>query len=163
MAPRHQPLIPPVTSEYGQCFTDSDSSGNGLADCDDPDCATDLGTTTGDDVVSGQLLGFAGHYTQGSCGGNGPEHIYTWTAPSTGTFVFNTGGEDDTDFDIVLYLRGSCIANEIGCAADGRPSLEVEVTEGHTYYLIVDSDASVWSNPFSGRDGIYTVHIHPGD
>ena len=159
------PLIPPLTSEYGWCFTGSDFSGNGMADCDDPDCATDLGGATGDDVVNGQLLGFAGHYTQGTCGGTGPEHVYAWTAPSSGTFVFDTGGEDDTASDVVLYLRASCIADELGCATDGgtddRPRLEVDVTEGQTYFLIVDSE------PLSGSvlsgNGVYTVHINPAD
>ena len=160
------PLFPPVTTEYGQCFTNTDSSGNGLVDCEDPDCATDLGEATGEDVTSGQLLGFSGHYATGTCGGAGPENVYAWTAPMSGTFTFEAGGQSNTDSDVILYLRDSCIAGELACATgggtDNRPSLEADVTAGETYYLFVDSEPSGSSIYISfPEDGIYTVHIHP--
>ncbi len=159
------PLVAPVTSEYGQCFSDTDVSGNGLVDCEDPDCATDLGEATGNDVTSGQLIGFAGHYANGSCGGTGPENVYTWTAPMSGAFTFEAGDQWSTDPDIILYLRESCTADELACTTDGgpddRPSLQVQATAGETYYLFVDSEPSGTPGTSFPDDGIYTVHIHP--
>ncbi|TVQ96247.1 MAG: hypothetical protein EA398_16295 [Deltaproteobacteria bacterium] len=134
------PFVPPVTSEYGLCYTGFDNSGNGLADCEDPSCAADLGDTLGEDLVSGQLIGLEGNYTQGSCSsGNadGPERVFGWTAPSDGTYRFAV---ESPSRGIHLYVRDeSCLGTELGCFDGADPSLELELTEGQRVYVFVDT------------------------
>lgn len=156
--PRLSPDIPPITSEYGRCFDTIDNSGNGLVDCEDPDCAEDIGSVTGDYAIAGQLKGFGTHYTQASCGGQGAELLYQWTAPTTDTYVFSTTA--DTGDLVLLYMRDACAGSELSCATDGgtndRPRMEVDVEAGETYTLVVDTD----NTSSSGYDQ-FTIHINP--
>ena len=75
----------------------------------------------------------------GSCGGDGPDALYRFTAPSDGTYTFtlNSG-----EFDGVLYLVGPSCAplEEIDCAlADVELSLAMSANE--VVYVLVDSTA----------------------
>ena len=85
----------------------------------------------------------------GSCGGaEAPEVYFSWTAPTTDTYVFDTIG---SDLDTILYLReGACHGPELACnhRAFGNERLDTPipyqsalrrtVEEGETLVIVVD-------------------------
>ncbi len=155
--PTIMPTIEPPSTEAGLCFTGQDNSGNGLTDCEDPDCATDLGEQTGDNLAAGNVWGFAGNYTRGTCGPPGPELIYRWTAPTSETYVIDTEGAF-AFADLVLYVRqDSCSGFELGCDEGGSThfaTVEFEATEGEQYFIFIQDN-----HP----DGDYQINIAPKD
>ncbi|HJX63558.1 MAG TPA: hypothetical protein VJ860_06360 [Polyangia bacterium] len=141
--------ILPVASEDGQCYDGVDNDGDGKTDLDDPDCAQDLGTTTGAAVATVSFTGVFGNYLQESCNGTtggygGPEAVLTWTAPSGGTYQFDTTG---SSFDTVLaaYKGNPQTAAELACNDDGAgltggaSAIKVQVTTGDKLTIVVDS------------------------
>lgn len=130
-----------------------------------PGCVDfNLGSSVGTGVVAVRsILGAGNDYASASCGmnGRGPDHAYTWTAPSTGTYRFDTFGATTT-FDTILILRdrtlSTCGGEELQtCTVDGvypsacceddttggtsstQSALTASVTAGVTYLLIVDA------------------------
>jgi hypothetical protein len=83
------------------CADGADDDGDGRADCADPDCAseascacvvTDAGSALGRAIATGTMAGRA-DTARGSCGGASLlDAAVTWTAPSAGTFSFDTAG-----------------------------------------------------------------------
>ena len=141
--------ILPVASEDGQCYDGVDNDGDGKTDLDDSDCAQDLGTTTGPSVATVSFTGVFGNYLKESCNGTtggygGPEAVLTWTAPSGGTFQFDTSG---STFDTVLaaYKGNPLTAAELACNDDGTgltggaSAIKVQVISGDKLTLVVDS------------------------
>jgi alpha-tubulin suppressor-like RCC1 family protein len=139
-------LVPDTMYEQGQCRDGIDNNGNGAIDCADAGCATDLGNTSLIDIA-GSFDSSEGNFFQGSCGTtNGREHVYSWTAPTSGSFVFSTEGSAMIN---TLYVLSTCDASvigaELGCdsfSGEGsRARLTLEVTAGQRYAVIVDSSA----------------------
>jgi hypothetical protein len=141
--------ILPVASEDGQCYDGVDNDGDGKTDLDDSDCAQDLGSATGNNVATGSFTGVFGNYLQESCNGTtggygGPEAVLTWTAPSGGTYQFDTTG---SSFDTVLaaYKGNPLTAAELACNDDGAgltggaSAIKVQVITGDKLTLVVDS------------------------
>ena len=141
--------ILPVASEDGQCYDGVDNDGDGKTDLDDSDCAQDLGTTTGSAVATVSFTGVFGNYLHESCNGTtggygGPEAVLTWTAPSGGTYQFDTTG---SSFDTVLaaYKGNPLTAAELACNDDGAgltggaSAIKVQVITGDKLTLVVDS------------------------
>jgi alpha-tubulin suppressor-like RCC1 family protein len=141
--------ILPVASEDGQCYDGVDNDGDGKTDLDDSDCAQDLGTTTGPAVATVSFTGVFGNYLQESCNGTtggygGPEAVLTWTAPSDGTYQFDTSG---STFDTVLaaYKGNPLTSAELACNDDGptllngASAIQVKVVTGDKLTLVVDS------------------------
>jgi hypothetical protein len=102
-------------------------------------------------IVFSSWLGF-GNYLQESCNGTtggcgGPEAVLTWTAPSGGTFQFDTTG---SSFDTVLaaYKGNPLTAAELACNDDGTgltggaSAIKVQVITGDKLTLVVDSKAA---------------------
>jgi len=87
-------------------------------------------------VVSGPSL------WEGSCGGLGPEAVFSWTAPQDGYYIFDT---KSSSVDTVLYLKtGGCYGLEVGCDDDIAPgTLSSEIrrflSAGETVTIFVDS------------------------
>jgi hypothetical protein len=140
--------ILPVASEDGQCYDGVDNDGDGKTDLDDSDCAQDLGSATGNSVATVSFTGVFGNYLRESCGGyGGPEAVLTWTAPSDGTFQFDTSG---STFDTVLaaYKGNPLTSAELACNDDGATlsngasSIQVKVITGDKLTLLVDSKAA---------------------
>jgi len=111
-----------------------------------PEGGTFPGTTAG----TGSLAG--------TCGGGGasaPEKVYSWTPSQSGVAVIATCG---STLDTVLYLRRTtCTGTQVdcvdqGCASGTGSRLEVVVTGGTTYYIVVDG--------YSGS-GPYTLTVTP--
>ena len=145
--------ILPVASEDGQCYDGVDNDGDGKTDLDDPDCAQDLGMTTGPAVATGSFTGVFGNYLRESCNGTaggygGPEAVLTWTAPSDGTYQLDTSG---STFDTVLAAyKGNPLTGctEAACNDDdtgltgGASAIQVQAIAGDKFTFVVDSKAA---------------------
>jgi alpha-tubulin suppressor-like RCC1 family protein len=161
-AANRTPFVPvvgilPVASEAGQCYDGVDNDGNGKTDLDDPACAQNLGSAVGNAVATVPFTGIFGNYLEESCnvvnpnGGTGtyggPEAVLTWSAPSGGTFQFDTTG---SSFDTVLaaYKGNPLTAAELACNDDGTgltggaSAIKVQVITGDKLTLVVDSKAA---------------------
>jgi hypothetical protein len=95
---------------------------------------------------------------QGSCGGgSAPELAYTFTAPSDGTYAFDTGG---SGIDTVLYvLDGTCAGDELRCDDDGLAGSNASLTSlplvaGQTVTVVVDG--------FGVMGGLVTLTVREG-
>jgi hypothetical protein len=141
--------ILPVASEDGQCYDGVDNDGDGKADLDDSDCAQDLGSAVGPSIATVSFRGVFGNYLKESCyAASGPEAVLTWTAPSGGTYQFDTSG---STFDTVLvaYKGNPMTSAELACNDDATlPSdasgsvasaIKVQVVTGDKLTLVVDS------------------------
>jgi alpha-tubulin suppressor-like RCC1 family protein len=159
-AAKRTPFVPvvgilPVASEDGQCFDGVDNDGDGKTDLDDPDCAQDLGSATGNSVATAPIAGVFGNYLQESCNVatgstgkyGGPEAVLVWTAPSGGTYQFDTTG---SSFDTVLAaFKGSpTTTGELDCnddgttLANGASLIQVKVITGDKLTLVIDTKAA---------------------
>lgn len=108
-----------------------------------PPCpAADLGSTV-PQTVTGTTAGLVDVLTP-SCGGaTSPETTYSFTAPETGTYIFDTFG---SSFDTVLHLHdGTCAGPTLACNTDsGGPQsrVNVDLTAGQTVIIVVDGNFS---------------------
>ncbi len=119
------------------------SSDGGSEDTSGIDCALlvdavlDLGETE-------VLLGEADSSLAGSCGGDGPELIFEFTAPASGSYEFEL---TQTEFKPVLYVLQACVPiDELDCVA-GPGDLTLDLTLDQTVYVVVDSDLGVGVGP----------------
>jgi hypothetical protein len=89
-------------------------------------------------------------------GGGNPGVSFQWTAPSDGTFVFDTCG---SRYDTTLGIRGSdCEGDTLECNDDWyglKSRVQVNADEGDTFVVVVSG--------FSGDVGAYTLSIGQGD
>jgi hypothetical protein len=144
--------ILPVASEAGQCSDGLDNDGNGKTDLDDPACAQDLGSAVGSSVASAPFGAVFGNYLKEGCNPNaygGSEAVLTWTAPSGGTYQFDTAG---SGFDTVLavFKGNPAFGSELSCnddkigVTDGSSAVQMKVTTGDKLTLVVDSKSDPW-------------------
>jgi alpha-tubulin suppressor-like RCC1 family protein len=162
--PRYAPTpvatIAPIDDELNLCRDGLDNDGQDGADCADPDCASDLGSSVGQSVTTGFFSGAEGNHFVGSCGTdtNGRERAFTWTAPSTAEYTLTTEG---SGLSTVLYVLDTChesaagaeIACDVATAADGRSSLTLSATAGETYVIVIDT-------PSNAGLGTYVLSIN---
>jgi hypothetical protein len=116
-----------------------------------------LGSALGLAVAQGNTCGRPNEVTP-TCAPNStaPEHAYTWTAPSSGTFTFTTAG---SALDSILQVSKLGTGIELGCnddaATDTYQSLvEVNLTVGQPVLIVVDGHRS--------RCGSFRLNIHGG-
>ncbi|AUX21465.1 uncharacterized protein SOCEGT47_019490 [Sorangium cellulosum] len=112
----------------------------------------DLGATV-PQVVTGSTEGRA-DLLRPSCGaGSGGEVTYRFTAPSDGTFVFDTAG---SALETVLSVRtGGCGGPEIACSSGGTGSRAiVPLVAGQAVLVSVDSN---------GAEGAYVLEVRSFD
>ena len=146
-------------TERGRCGDGRDNDGNGTQDCGDPACATEpaccptgnLMSSLGMSVASGTLTGASGNL--GGCSAAGPEMTYSWVAPHTGGFIFDTEG---SPIDTVISLReATCGGDNLGCDDDGgtgnTSKVVIDLTGGDTLVVVVDS---------YGMGGAFSLNIH---
>jgi hypothetical protein len=138
-------------SRERDCADGVDDDGDGAIDCDDPDCSgdlacltcpgEDLGSAVGNHVWTGTAS--TGGILTGSCGGDGYEATFGWTAPAAGWYSFDTAGVYE---DTVLYLLdGDCDGAELACNDDvvgTRSGLGIELTDGQEVTVVVDAAAA---------------------
>ncbi len=83
------------------------------------------------------LSGYAAD-TTGSCGGNGPERVYTLTLPARAAVTIEARGADP-----LLYLRRGCEGPQVACIDDisesNRNSRIESTLEAGTYSVFVDA------------------------
>ncbi|MEC7984828.1 MAG: MopE-related protein [Myxococcota bacterium] len=161
-----------LSCQETNCNDGIDDDNDGLADCYDTDChgdficesfceTTDLGTSTGAGVASGQNAGLGDYYQptcSASANGGGEEAIFAWEAPASGTYSFSAV---DSDYDTVLYLLEDCIGSELVCNDDEdfssaiyTSAFEVELLEGDEVTIVIDAyDSSAFGN--------YSLDIYP--
>lgn len=76
-----------------------------------------------------------------SCSGDpgAPDVQFSWTAPSAGTFVFDTGG---SDYDTVLEVLTACGGTSLDCnddrSADSQSRTQVTLTSGQRVVIVLD-------------------------
>ena len=101
----------------------------------------------------------------GGCGNTAasPERVFQWTPARSGTATIQTCGASGTNFDSVLYLRGStCTGSQISCnddtngcaastGANQASRLQPVVTAGTTYFIVVDG--------YQGASGNFSLTI----
>ena len=119
---------------------------------------TDLGFTTGG--VAQGLRPLTTARAAGSCGGQGEEIAFLFSAPSTGTYAFDTAG---STYDTVLYARAAaCDGAELGCNDDPPAGGQVArlllpLVQGQTIVLFLDAVNTWAQDPAS--IGIYVLNI----
>lgn len=106
-------------------------------------------------IASGTTLG-AGADLTGSCGGSeAPDRAFTWTAPSSGVWTFDTNG---SDYDTLLYAVMSCGGAELACDDDDGDGLQSQITltltAGQTIVLVVDG--------YSDHAGDFVLNVTGG-
>ncbi|MEX1368806.1 MAG: hypothetical protein AB1Z98_37105 [Nannocystaceae bacterium] len=103
---------------------------------------------------------------QGTCGGgSAPEIAYTFTAPRSGTYTFDTGG---SAIDTVLYLlEGVCEGPQLSCDDDGLAGSNASLTSvtlraGQTITVVVDA-FGIGGGPVrvTAREGGVTCPVAP--
>ncbi len=134
------------------CGDGLDDDGDGDIDCEDAECEGAEGCwSCSADMDLTSEIGEVATFTptedrmEGSCGGgDGGESIVTWTAPTAGTWVFDTM---NWYRDTVLYLReGVCTGAELACndspSGTARSVVTAELTQGQQLAIVVDTDGA---------------------
>jgi hypothetical protein len=126
----------------------------------------DLGVALGNPVVTGSTGGLSNDY-QPTCVSNSvaADASYTWTAPSSGTFVFDTMG---SGFDTVLQIRRYNDSAPLGCNDDSSGTLQstvsVPLSAGQTVLVIIDgygSATGTYRLNIAGGGGSACVNLSP--
>lgn len=89
-------------------------------------------------TVTGNTTGAPDHLVPSCTGQLGPEHYYSFTAPTTGSYVFTTA---NSLYDTVLTVLNAASCGELGCNDDfGAMTSRVTATlaAGQTVYVVVD-------------------------
>ncbi|QDE65565.1 tryptophan synthase alpha chain [Myxococcus xanthus] len=156
-------------SEAGSCFDGMDNDGDRWVDCADTDCHDAPGCggrgCAHHDLGSAMPVTFHGETAdsgdgfQGTCGALlQQDRAHLWTAPRTGTYVFDTA---PGEWGNALYVLTGCRGTELGCASNpnggtGRsPAMKVTLAQGQTVLVVVDGMA----NPDQDTPIRYTLHI----
>ncbi len=113
----------------------------------------------GDNAVAENVAG------RGTCGGGGPQSVFSFTPNATDVWRFSTSSADE-DADTLLVVRRECAATqpefELACNDDNATpgeqvsSVEVSLTAGVAVFIVVDG----YFNPslgFDGFDGAFTL------
>ncbi|MCB9592776.1 MAG: lamin tail domain-containing protein [Sandaracinaceae bacterium] len=117
----------------------------------------DIGMAVGSPVSTGSTVG-AGNDSMASCGSSSAsgDIALSWTAPSTGTFLFDTVG---SDYDTTLHIHAGfdCAGTELDCDDDGHPVtgdslISLDLTAGQMITIVVDGYDV-------GEEGNYVLNI----
>lgn len=117
---------------------------------------SDLGVGLGSPVTTNNTTGRSNDY-QPSCVSNSaaPDASYTWTAPSSGSYVFSTSG---SSFDTVLEIRQYNTGISLGCNDDSNGTLQstvgVSLSGGQTVMIVVDG--------YGANNGSFQLNISGG-
>ncbi len=137
------------SDEFGQFSLDLREGPCGAMPCD-ADRAINLG-----DTLVGQLAGESEQ--DGTCGGDGPEVIYSFSTARAGAVCVSTA---ESAIDTVLYIRRQDCGwgPQVDCDDDGGPgnrseiSFEPEVNQ--PYFIFVDA--------FNAAGGAISISVQPG-
>lgn len=154
-------------SEAGACFDGRDTDADGWVDCADTDCQgapgcegsgcanEDLGsalpvTVHGETVDSGDDF-------QSACGMQfQQDRALLWTAPKSGTFVFDTAGSGWSHaLSVLTGCRGPELACTVGLAGARQAAVTLTLVQGQSVLVVVDGMA----NDDLEEPIRYTLHI----
>lgn len=116
----------------------------------------DLGVALGSPVVTGSTGGLSNDYRP-TCitNSSAPDASYTWTAPSTGSFVFDTMG---SGFDTILEIRRYNDNVSLGCNDDSsgtlQSSVSLSLSAGQTVLVVIDG--------YGSATGTYRLNVNGG-
>ena len=148
------------------CGDGWDNDGDGLADCDDPDCAGDPACSSPGVCSPDYALteGATDSWNNGDAGStdgideygcidwdeSGPEYTYSYTAAYDGQITVSMEEQADTllemlfgpseDLDIFI-LDGSGACDGAACATYGDTSVTWAVTAGSEWFIVIDGYA----------------------
>jgi hypothetical protein len=157
------PSVRPGARE--QCADRRDNDCDALVDCDDGGCAgsaecaaecevTDVGSVLGT-IARGSTVGRPNAVVP-SCSDSGTagDRAFAWTAPSAGTFIFDTGG---STFDTVLAILTDCPGLELACDDDSLPPNRSRIVRTlarrERVVIVVDG--------FSEFEGNFVLNVNP--
>lgn len=112
--------------------------------CADPVDLNAAGMGMGGEIHYQTQLSGQPSVLQGSCGGNGPEQVLSFVAPSAGRWYFSTD-RPGTMFDTVLYVQTACgqPGSEIACNDDGgmgfQSQVAVDLAADQQVFVVLDS------------------------
>jgi cysteine-rich repeat protein len=162
------------------CFDGLDNDGDGLRDCEDPDCAPVCADSCASPIVIAAPVYVIGDSTghantlASSCAsgaGSGPELVYQVTAAEAGVLDFTLL----SDVNLTLSARSQCddAGTELGCsnrvaAPPGAERLTVPVALGDTVLVVLDGfddgEFGVYSLKVDARvPGCGDLHTDPGE
>jgi Concanavalin A-like lectin/glucanases superfamily len=152
---RHLPLTCAalLLAGLGACIEPEPLDNEELGTTEQSTLLGDLGVALGSPVATGNTIGLSNDFRP-TCitNSNAPDASYTWTAPSTGTFTFDTTGSSfDTVLDILSFNTGS----SLGCNDDSNNTLQssvsVGLTAGQSVRVIIDG--------YGGGSGAFRLSI----
>jgi hypothetical protein len=134
----------------------SDDCTFGLGSCNDVGACIEenLGSATGNGVASGSTDNEDEDLAQ-SCGDSGAvDHVLVWTAPSAGTWRFDTV---DSAYDTTISLHADCDSAAFDCNDDGFPNnldsrLVVDLAAGDVVVIAVAG--------YSGSTGNWVLNVN---
>ena len=138
-------------AEYGRCADSNDTDMDGFEDCNDSECDTDSfcsSCITGVVSGTGRVLasqGFDGSdQTYNSCGSDGLDVAFRWTAPTSGSYRFELQNVVGTGLSLALLGGGDCSSSEVTCQDTffSLPSFVTTVSAGQSYVLAIDDGAA---------------------
>lgn len=138
----------------GACVDAVADLGCGACEPLDTSCVDfDLGSATGQ-VATGTNVG-AGNDTTVSCtAAGGEEHVFSWTTPSSGTWIFDTAG---SNYDTALSVRfPDCTGSELACTGylgDTTSQIKLDLVDGQPVVITLDG--------FGAASGNYVLNINP--
>jgi len=118
-----------------------------------PACTEDdIGSATGNAVISGTTVGEDEDLVQG-CAGGGVDRVIHFVAPGNGTYEFNMIG---SPYDTALSLHATCGGAAITCNDDWyglQSRVELAMTAGQEILIAVSG--------YAGQTGSFTLNIVP--
>jgi hypothetical protein len=154
-------------SEAGACFDGRDNDGDGWGDCVDSDCLRAAGCAGGgcadQDLGSELPVTFHGDTVdsgddfQSVCGMPfQQDRVHLWTAPKSGTFVFDTAGSGWSHaLSVLMSCRGPELTCAVGQAGARQAVVVLKLTQGQSVLVVVDG----MSNDDFEEPIRYTLHI----
>jgi hypothetical protein len=128
---------------------DTGGGGGGGADLTYDD---DLGSLTGEYIVTGTIDSQDDSYDSNCGSSGGGDIVFRWTPPDSGVWTFSTTG---SGFDTILAIVDPSSGTELGCdddsAGSGASALSLELGRSPVY-IVVDSYSS-------GESGLYYLSI----
>jgi hypothetical protein len=148
-------IVPLAANQTVIAMVDTPTAGNyQLNVSPGPPCPQlDLGSTS-PQTATGSTFGQANTSTGACATSTSPDVAYSFTAPSNGTYTFDTNG---SAFDTVLYVKdGSCTGAEIACDDDSgngtQSVVQVSLNPNETVVIYVDGFGT-------NSSGNYTLNV----
>ncbi len=150
------------------CSDGIDDDGDGMTDCDDSDCA-DAPACAPPSCTPAWFLSCGGSDTWSTAESDatdliehyegcdnpftydGPEYVYTFTAPASGPVTVRLSDETSPATDILVLGGDGGTCDPTSCIAWDLSEVTFDAVEGQTYFFVVDA--------FPDATGDYTIEV----